>query len=650
MRLTPATSAARRKAFELWAAPSRLPPSQWMESEYVISSEESAEPGRYSFARYAYLRDPLDWFADPDIEMIALPKAAQTGWTTGFTGFVGSVIANDPCRVLVALPTESEAEVWSKDRLVPNLASSPSLREKIRPAKSRDGSNRVLHKKFAGGALKIVGANSSTGLSSWPAKYAFCDETDRYPLSAGGEGDPIALVRKRLQTWLRRGGKLGIGSTPKIEQTSIIWHYYLLGDQRRWHVPCPHCDAEQTLEWENLRWDEGKPETAAYYCPECGAAWSDIDRLIAVSKGHWRSTATPQDPKIRSAWIDGFLSPHVTHGEMATAWRACETDEQRQAFVNLYLGRPWKVRGDAPDWQRLYDRREDWPDNKLPAGALFLTAGVDVQRDRIEARVIAWGRGRQSWLADRRILMGDTSRAETWAQLNEVLDSSWPHVSGAELKIARMAVDSGYAAAEVYRWAKRHPARVLVIKGMPDGFRQPIGVPALAEVAGRKRSRSGTKVWPVGGGYIKEMLYGWLRLDAPVDGQPYPPGYVHLPKWADDSEIKQITSEELVTEKTRHGFAKQVWSKVRERNEALDCWIYAYAAACQIGIERFGDARWQQFEMTLGEAAPPPSATAPAPADRPQDEAGAAQEAPARKVVLPVGPAKRQRQVVMRSL
>ncbi len=616
MAKSQATNAALLEALALWAAPSRQQPSQWMEREYVISSEESAEPGRYSFARYAYLRDPLDWFADPEIEMVVLPKAAQTGWTTGFTGFAGSVVANDPCRILVAMPTQDEAEIWSKDRLVPNLASTAALRGKISPAKSRDGNNRLLHKKFPGGSLKIVGANSSTGLSSWPAKYAFCDEVDRYPLSAGGEGDPIALVRKRLQTWLRRGGKLGLGSTPKVEQTSIIWHYYLLGDQRRWHVPCPHCQAEQTLEWEHLRWDEGRPETAAYYCAECGSAWSDVERLIAVSNGRWVATATPQDPKIRSAWIDGFLSPHVTHVEMATKWLACESDEQRQAFVNLYLGRPWRARGDAPDWQRLYDRREDWPADRLPQGALFLTAGVDVQKDRLECRVWAWGRGRQSWLADVRIIQGDTSRAEVWTKLDEVLDGSWSHASGAELKIARLAIDSGYAAAEVYAWAKRHVGRVIVVKGAPDSVRQAIGVPAATEVSRQKRSRGGIKVWPVGGGYIKGQLYGWLRLDAPIDGQPHPPGYVHLPRWAGDDEIKQLTAEELVTEKSRHGFAKQVWSKVRERNEALDCWVYAYAAAAQMGMERFGEARWAQLEVTLGMepvASPAPKSSESAP-------------------------------------
>jgi phage terminase large subunit GpA-like protein len=600
-RIDPAIAKSLRKAFQVWKPPSREKPSKWMEREYVISSEESAEPGKYSFGRYAYLRDVVDWFADPDIEMVALPKAAQTGWTTVFTGFVGSIIENDPCRVLVAMPTQDEAEVWSKDRLEPNLAATPTLRHKMRPAKSRDGNNKILHKRFPGGSLKIVGANSSTGLSSWPAKFAMADEVDRYPLSAGGEGDPISLLRKRLQTWLARGGKLGLGSTPKVEQTSIIWHYYTLGDQQRWFAKCPHCGEHQTLEWERLQWDDSRPSTAHYVCEFGGCVWTDLDRLVAVSRGEWRATCDdPQDTKIRSAWIDGLLSPHVTHAELATKWLACESDEQRQAFVNLYLGRPWRVKGDAPEWQRLYDRRESWQDNRLPAGALFLTCGVDVQKDRLEARVWGWGRGQQCWLADVRVIQGDPYRADTWVKLDELLASTWQHESGAAMGIARLAIDSGYAASEVYKWSRRYSRqRVIVVKGAPDAFRQPIGAPTLTEVVGLKRSRAGVKVAPVGSGHIKSMLYGWLRLDTPIDGDTFPPGYVHLPKWADDEELKQLTAEELVHERAKGGFKRSVWTKTRERNEALDCFVYAYAAASHMQINRFTEDTWQMYEAAL---------------------------------------------------
>lgn len=603
LNLSPVTRKALAEAFAIWAPPKREKPSRWMESEYVISAEgESAEPGKYSFSRYAFLRDPFDWVVDPDIELVVLPKAAQIGFTTGFTGLVASLVDNDPSRILVAMPTQDEGKIWSKDRFDPQVAATPALRGKIKPAKSRDGNNTLLHKRFPGGTLKIVGANSSTGLSSWPAKYAFADEVDRYPLSAGGEGDPIALIRKRLQTWLKRGGKLVLGSTPKVEQTSIIWHYHQLGDQQRYHVPCPHkeCGEAHPLEWENLRWEPGKPETAAYVCPACGTLWSDLDRLGAIQKGHWAPTVTaPVDPKIRSAWIDGLLSPHVTHVELATGWLACETNDQRQAFTNLYLGRPWKIVGEAPEWKRLFDRREHWSPSKLPAPVLLLTCGVDVQKDRLEARVWGWGRGKQSWLIDTRIIMGSPTLAATWKGLSALLEETWTHESGAEIGIARMAVDCGYASTEVYAWVRQHGSRTMAVKGDSRGAAL-LGVPAGVELKGIKRRRSGVKVWPVNSDKAKEAFYGWLRLESPDAGEDFTPGYVHLPDYIGEDEIRQLTAEEQVVERTRMGFAKMVWRlKAGRRNEALDCRSYAHAAAVQLGLDRFGDVAWSRFEASI---------------------------------------------------
>jgi phage terminase large subunit GpA-like protein len=612
-----------------------------MEREYVISSEESAEPGRYSFGRYEFLRAVFDWFADPEIEMVVLPKAAQIGWTTGFTGFVGSLIATDPCRILVVMPTQDEAEIWSKDRLEPNLSATPALRGRFSPAKSRDGNNRVLHKKIRGGALKIVGANSSTGLSSWPAKYALADEVDRYPLSAGGEGDPIALIRKRLQTWLRRGGKIGLGSTPKIEQTSIIWHYFELGDQQRRFVPCRHCDEWHAMEWENLRWEPDRPGTAAYYCPHCGVAWSDLDRLVAIARGQWRPTATPRDPRIRSGWIDGFLSPHVTHVELATQWLACETDEQRQAFVNLYLGRPWKVRGDAPEWQRLYDRRENWPANIVPAGVLFLTAGCDVQggaNARLEVRIWGWGRDKQSWLIETVVIPGDPGRPEVWARLDELIGRSWQHESGAEMKLARLAIDSGYATRDVEAWARRHGSHVMVVKGDNRGS-SVVRAPSLDTTSGGKRRKGGLRPWMVPVSALKAQTYSWLRLEASVAGQAYPSGYIHLSTYCSDDEIKQLTAEQQVRVLKKGGFPVLEWQIIPgRRNEGLDCRSYSHAAAIAFGLDRFTPRQWDALAAPLRVEALPEAASQKGKNIKGEEAAGEVENRAEKAEVFPPAP------------
>lgn len=596
--LSLATSGALTEAWRLWAPPIRRRPSEWLEAEYALAPEESATPGRYSFARHEFLREIADSLSDPDIEMVVLGKAAQTGWTTVLTGLICQVAASDPSRILMVMPTESEGEIWSKDRFEPNARATRATRSLLRPVKSRDANNTILHKRFPGGSIKIVGANSPVGLASWPAKYTLLDEVDRYPLSAGDEGDPIALVRKRAQTWLRRGGKLLMGSTPGNEGESTVWHYYAQGDQRKWMVPCHECGERQELRFapaEDRRggvvWSDGEPGRACYVCERCGCCWTDLERLANVRLGVWQATAVG-DPKIRSYHVGGLLSPDVTHAELARKWLAAETDEQRKAVVNTDIGLPWRVRGDAPEWQRLYERREDLDPAVVPMPVEMVTAGVDVQKDRIEARVWGWAKDKQSWLLDVRIMLGDTSRGEVWGELDGLLAEVWRREDGTVLPIERMAVDTGYATNQVYEWAKRHNRRtVMLVKGQPRG--PAILTPPTAVQVRRqngKIAKAGVRVWGVYGDALKSQFYGWLRLDAPLDGEEHPPGYVHVPRWVSDDEIKQMTAEHQVVDKVKGGFRRLVWAlQAGRRNEGLDCRVYAHAAAIEAGLDRLGD-------------------------------------------------------------
>ena len=277
------------------------------------------------------------------------------------------------------------------------------------------------------------------------------------------------------------------------------------------------------------------------------------------------------------------------------------------------LGEPFEEEFDAPDWQRLYDRRENYRIGTFPLGALFLTAGVDVQKDRIEAEVVAWGRNRESWSIDYFVLDGDTARPEVWAQLGRVLEKEYRHSSGQRLPIRVMAVDSGYATQDVYAWVRNHPqatwgpagavARlprtVVAVKGQDRETALLLSV-SKADSGSRKR---GLKVWSIGAPVAKGELYRWLKLDRPTDealedGEPYPPGYCHFPQYNEEF-FKQITAERLVTRVVK-GFPKATWEKEPgRRNEALDCRVYARAAASIFGIDRFQERHWRQLEAPL---------------------------------------------------
>ena len=281
-------------------------------------------------------------------------------------------------------------------------------------------------------------------------------------------------------------------------------------------------------------------------------------------------------------------------------------DETHRAFVNAVLGETWAETGDSPDWQRLYERREDWPMGTVPQGGLLLAGGADVQRDRIEVSIWAWGHGKACWLIEHRVLTGEPGQPQVWRALSALLDESWRHACGAELKLEGLGIDSGFATQEVYGWVRTQPAgRVFALKGVERGSAL-VGLPTAVDVSrGGTRLRRGAKVRTVATGLAKLELFNHLRLPAPLDGEPYPPGYVHLPK-VDAEYLKQLCAEQLVTRRDRRGYARREWQKTRERNEALDCYVYARAAAAIIGLDRMNDRHWRQRAADLGAQDPAP--------------------------------------------
>jgi phage terminase large subunit GpA-like protein len=189
-------------------------------------------------------------------------KAAQVGATEAGNNWIGFVIHHAPGPMLAVLPTVEMAKRTSRGLLDPLISESPVLRALVNPARSRDAGNSMLSKEFQGGILVLTGANSATGLRSMPARYIFLDEVDVYPASADEEGDPVALAEARTTTFSHRR-KVFMVSTPTIRGISRIEREYEASDQRRYFVPCPHCGAMQWLQFERLRWDKGRPDTAA---------------------------------------------------------------------------------------------------------------------------------------------------------------------------------------------------------------------------------------------------------------------------------------------------------------------------------------------------------------------------------------------------
>jgi phage terminase large subunit GpA-like protein len=578
--------------------------SEWADQYRTLAQRASAEPGPWRTERTPYLKEIMDCLSPSSpVERVVFMKGAQVGGTEGGNNWIGYVIHQAPGPMMAVQPTVEMAKRNSKQRVDPLIEESEVLRKLVRDPRSRDSGNTVLAKEFPGGVLVMTGANSAVGLRSMAARYLFLDEVDGYPGDVDGEGDPVNLALARTRTFARR--KVFLVSTPKITGMSRIEAAYEESDQRRYWLPCPACGEFQTLKFAQLTWPKGKPEDAVYICEHCAARIENHRKHAMLARGEWRPSAVG-DGRTAGFHLSSLYSPVGWFGwsDAAKAFeQAHENQSLLQVFVNTVLGETWAQMGEAPDWQRLYERREDYRTGSVPAGGLFLTAGADVQKDRIEVEVVAWGRGKESWSVDYRVLDGDTSRGEVWERLTDFLGETYPAASGVELPILRAAIDSGYATPEVYAWARTQSAsRVMVVKGV-ERAAAPVGqaTPVDVSISG-KRMRRGIRVWPVCGGMIKEELYRCLRLERPTEesGAEYPPGYCHFPKYPEEF-FKQLTAEQLVPRVVK-GYRRMEWQKTRDRNEALDCRVYARAAASACGIERFGERHWRAMEEQIGAA------------------------------------------------
>jgi len=534
------------------------------------------------------------------------------------SNWIGYVIHHAPGPMMAVWPTVDMAKRNSKQRIDPLIEESAALSALIAPARSRDSGNTILTKEFRGGVLVMTGANSAVGLRSMPVRYLFLDEVDGYPLDVEGEGDAISLAEARTRTFTRR--KIFIVSTPTIAGVSAIEREFEASDQRRYFVPCPHCQHMQWLRFEQLRWSKGLPETAAYVCESCEQGIAEHHKTQMLEGGHWQSMleadASQQGRGSKAKRTAGFhlsslYSPVGWRSwrDIAAAWESAVSKESGSAaaiktFKNTELGETWVEEGEAPDWQRLLERREDYRIGTVPAGGLLLVGGADVQKDRIEASVWAFGVGKESWLIEHRVLMGDTARDEVWKRLQQMLSETWTHESGASLPLVRFALDTGFATQEAYAFVRSvHDPRVMAVKGVARGAAL-IGTPTAVDVTqGGRKLRRGIKLFSVTVGIAKLEFYNNLRKTADVleDGTTvvYPAGYVHLPK-VDAEFIQQLCAEQLITRRDRNGFAHREWQKMRERNEALDLFVYCRAAAAAAGLDRFEDRHWLEIKKQLG--------------------------------------------------
>lgn len=586
----PALAAALRRACAYLRPPPELTPSQWAE-QHVRIPIGNAVPGLIRFDNAPYQREPLDRLVDPDCERITLMWAAQVGKTQLALCGQGYHIAMRPASQMMMQPSETDLLVWLNTKFQPMVDANRVLQARLARPRSREGINNSTMKSYPGGFMMFSWAGSPRTMRGRSAPIIVVDEVDGYQATA--EGHPVSLIWQRAATFGEQKKLLEI-STPTVKGASYIEDAFEAGDQRRFWVPCPDCGEHQVLRWSQVSWQgredeaaEQRPETARYCCAHCGSLWDDGQRKAAIRAGEWRA-AKP---------FRGHASYHLN--EMYSTFRRLRDivrsylDKKAagdlQTFVNVSLAETWEETGERADATGLMARMEDWggrADDALatdegdapasgvvaPAGVLVLTAGVDMQQDRLEVEVVGWGEGEESWSVAHQVLWGDPLQGDVWEDLEALLESRWRHASGAWLPITATCVDTGGTGGSTqaaYDWLKgRAGRRVFGIKGVGGWGRPIVSAPS------RKRSgRRGRKIdlFLVGTDEAKLVVMRRLALAEPG------PGYCHFPVGRDADWFRQLTAEKLVTRYVK-GFPVREWHKTEERNEALDCRVYALAA------------------------------------------------------------------------
>lgn len=569
--------------FDAFKVPTRLTVTEWADAFRMLPSKGAAAPGKYRSSRTPYMREPMDALSvSSPVEEVVLMAAAQTGKSESGNNWAGYVIDNAPGPMLLVQPTVDNAKRYSKQRISPMILETPTLAAKVMDNKSREGGNTILEKEFPGGILIMGGANSAAGLRSMPVKYLFADEISNWPADVDGEGDPLELAEARTTTFGRKR-KIFKCSTPSIKHACRVESEFLKTDQRKYHVPCPHCGHKHVLQWSGFKIPKDangkhKPNEAHMVCPDCGGVIEEFHKTDMLMGGEWVATAPDNiDPTRRGYHISALYSPvgWKSWAKVARQWLEAQGNPTKlQAFVNNVLAETWEVKGDRVSDHEIGERAEDYGADPLPEGVVLLTAGTDVQPNRLVSEIVGWGSGEETWSVDYIETFGNPDLDEVWALHDaNVLNRIYTRADGVQLRVARCCVDTGGANTDaVYRAVRARLATgvLLGIKGVPGEGKPVIGNPTTSNLGK-------IPLFPVGTFSTKDLVMGRLKIDEPG------PGYCHFPRRYKPEFFKGITGEE-VRIKYSKGFPVREWHKTYERNEPLDCRVYAVAAFTSLNI------------------------------------------------------------------
>jgi len=612
------TSFFERLMSDVFTPPDDLTVSQWASKYRVLSSEASAESGRWRNSRTPYLREIMDAFTDPNVRHLVMVAASQVGKTECELNIIGYIVDQDPGSILYVHPTETDAKEFSRLRIDPMFRDSPTLRKKIVQTAKRVAANTVKQKTYPGGILTLCGSTEAHSLASKPIRYVIGDERDRWAVSAGKEGDPWRLAMARQKTFYN--AKAVEVSTPTIKNHSAIADAYVTGTMERWVSQCPHCGEYHEIRFKDIRFEYDvstvreaktyKVKEIYYVCPGCGAVSDEITMKQQPAKWKAENPGAYKTNRCRSFWLNAFVSAWASWADIIQDFLTAGNDSEKLKTVfNTAFGELWEDRGDLEDEDKMLARREEYG-AELPDGVLVLTCGIDTQDNRLEYEVVGHGHFGETWGIQKGVIMGRPDDDQVWEQLDDVLTHRYTYADGVGIKISMAFIDEGgHFTQEVRQRAQaRQRLRLFCIKGVAGEDRPYTAPPKKMTIVVNKRVIGYCWQYQLGVDAGKQIIMDNLHVQEPGTK------YCHFPKRDDygPQYFRGLLSEHLVyNEKKKKPWS---WEKIpgHERNEPLDCRNYALAAFKVLPVDL--DQVDRRLKAAQGKA---PAATAPAPVKRP---------------------------------
>ena len=577
----------------------RMDCAQWSEEYRIL--QVSSIPGLWRHANAPYFKEAMEIYSLPWVRELIVAAASQIGKTEFEYNTLGYDADYDPGPTLFVMPSKDTVQRVSLDRIQPMFDDCAPLR--ALKSKNPDDMTTARIKLNNGMFIYMGWAGSDAILASTPVKHVKIDEADLVGRRA------INLARARFRTFSFEYKLLEV-SKPSTEE-GPIWEdlnsCHIIFD---FHVPCPHCGHEQTMHFGQFRWTDGvtdpkRIETtkdAWYECESCAGRWDESLRNFAAQQGRLKprhfcavcydtqlidgvcprcgceeAADLPEYPEKVGLHLPAFYSRFVSFYSIVADYLRMQQDptgENQEKFWcdDCALPIPADPEGEITNEKTLYDRREEYAPKgalwRIPMGACLLTAAVDVQGNRLELEIEAWGPGRENWGIEYHVISGSPSLDATWKELESYLERTWLHESGLALRITAMGIDTGgHHTSEAYAFCKKWKRRrVYALKGSHVP-----GKPIKNKPSTKNKAK--VPLYTVGTEAAKDSLFGWFSVDQPG------PRYQHFPTVYGFEFFRQLCSEAPRWKKDPRGRMVKVYElrKGYVRNEGLDLRVYSLA-------------------------------------------------------------------------